>query len=65
MSVPGTFAYKQSGKKDIIAAISNKSGGNIITPSNKTCVYNITTQRGLLAGNWHGSLNIKLTLTKE
>lgn len=65
VSVPKTFNYTQSGKTNVTAAIINKSGNNIITPSNKTCVYNITTPKGLSAGCWQGSFNIGLTLTKE
>ena len=52
-------------KADVTAAITAKSGNNIITPSNKVCVYNITTTNGLSAGCWQGSFNIGLTLTKE
>ena len=65
ITVPNSFLYKQSGKADVTVAISPKSGNNIITPSNKTCVYNITTKNGLSAGCWSGSFNIGLTLTKE
>ena len=57
--------YKQAGKADVTAAITVKSGNNIITPTNKVCVYNITTTNGLSAGCWQGSFNIGLTLTKE
>jgi hypothetical protein len=52
-------------KVDVTAATTSKSGNNIITPSNKVCVYNITAQNGLSAGCWNGSFNIGLTLTKE
>ena len=65
VTVPNSFLYKQAGKADITAAITAKSGNNIITPSNKVCVYNITTTNGLSAGCWQGSFNIGLTLTKE
>ena len=65
ITVPDSFLYKQTGKADITAAITAKSGNNIITPSNKVCVYNITTTNGLSAGCWSGSFNIGLTLTKE
>lgn len=51
-------------KANVTAAITAKSGNNIITPSNKVCVYNIATNR-LSAGCWSGSFNIGLTLTKE
>ena len=52
-------------KVDVTAATTSKSGNNIITPSNKVCVYNITAQNGLSAGCWSGSFSIGLTLTKE
>ena len=65
ISVPNSFLYKQSGKADITAAITAKSGNNVITPSNKVCIYDITTKSGLTAGCWSGSFNIGLTLTKE
>ena len=65
ISVPKTFNYTQSGKTNVTAAIINKSGNNIITPTNKVCVYNIITPKGLSAGCWQGSFNVKLTLTKE
>lgn len=52
-------------KADVTAATTSKSGNNIITPSNKVCVYNITAQNGLSAGCWSGSFSIGLTLTKE
>lgn len=65
VSVSKTFTYTQSGKTSVTATINNKSGGNIITPSNKICVYNITTPNGLSAGCWQGNFNIGLTLTKE
>ena len=65
ISVPSSFLYKQAGKADVTTAITAKSGNNIITPSNKVCVYNITTKNGLSAGCWSGSFNIGLTLTKE
>ena len=65
VTVPNNFLYKQTGKADVIAAITAKSGNNSITPSNKVCVYNITTKNGLTAGCWQGSFNIGLTLTKE
>ena len=65
ITVPNSFPYKQAGKSDVTATISAKSGNNIITPSNKVCVYNITTKSGLTAGCWSGSFNIGLTLTKE
>ena len=63
--VPNSFLYKQAGKADVTATITAKSGNNIITPTNKVCVYNITTKNGLSAGCWSGSFNIGLTLTKE
>ena len=65
ITVPNSFLYKQTGKADITAAITSKSGNNIITPTNKVCVYDITTKNGLSAGCWQGSFNIGLTLTKE
>lgn len=65
VSVPNNFPYKQAGKADITATITAKSGNNTITPTNKVCVYNITTKNGLTAGCWQGSFNIGLTLTKE
>ena len=65
ITVPNSFPYKQTGKVDVTATITSKSGNNIITPSNKVCVYNITTTNGLSAGCWQGSFNIGLTLTKE
>lgn len=65
VAVPNSFLYKQTGKADVTAAITVKSGNNIITPTNKVCVYNITTKNGLSAGCWSGSFNIGLTLTKE
>ena len=65
ITVPDSFPYKQADKADVTAAITSKSGNNIITPSNKVCVYNITTTNGLSAGCWQGSFNIGLTLTKE
>ena len=65
VTVPDSFPYKQAGKADVTALITAKSGNNIITPSNKVCVYNITTTNGLSAGCWQGSFNIGLTLTKE
>ena len=65
VSVPKTFNYTQSGKTNVTATISNKSGNNIITPTNKFCVYNVTTPKGLSAGCWQGIFNIGLTLTKE
>ena len=65
ISVPNSFLYKQTGKADATAAITSKSGNNIITSSNKVCVYSITTTNGLSAGCWQGSFNIGLTLTKE
>lgn len=65
ISVPNSFLYKQSGKPDVTAAITAKSGNNTITPTNKVCVYDITTKSGLSAGCWSGSFNIGLTLTKE
>ena len=65
VTVPNSFLYKQTGKADVTAAITAKSGNNIITPSNRVCVYNITTKSGLSAGCWSGSFNIGLTLTKE
>lgn len=65
ITVPNSFPYKQTGKVDVTATITSKSGNNIITPTNKVCVYNITTINGLSAGCWQGSFNIGLTLTKE
>lgn len=65
VTVPNSFSYKQAGKADVTAVITAKSGNNVITPSNKVCVYNITTTNGLSAGCWQGSFNIGLTLTKE
>ena len=65
ISVPNSFLYKQNGKADVTAVITSKSGNNIITPSNKVCVYSITTKNGLTAGCWQGNFNIGLTLTKE
>ena len=65
VTVPNSFPYKQTGKADVTATITSKSGNNIITPSNKVCVYDITTKNGLSAGCWSGSFNIGLTLTKE
>ena len=65
ITVPNSFLYKQIGKADVAATITAKSGNNIITPTNKICVYNITTINGLSAGNWNGNFNIGLTLTKE
>lgn len=65
ISVPNSFLYEQTGKADVTAAITSKSGNNTITPTNKVCVYNITTKNGLTAGCWQGSFNIGLTLTKE
>lgn len=64
ITVPDSFPYKQAGKADVTATITTKSGNNIITPSNKVCVYDITTN-GLSAGCWSGNFNIGLTLTKE
>lgn len=65
ITVPNSFLYKQAGKADVTAAITSKSGNNIITPTNKVCVYNITTKSGLSAGCWQGNFNIGLTLTKK
>ena len=65
VAVPNSFPYKQTGKADVTATITAKSGNNTITPTNKVCVYNITTRNGLSAGYWSGSFNIGLTLTKE
>lgn len=65
ITVPDNFLYKQEGKADVTALITSKSGNNIITSTNKVCVYDITTKRGLSAGCWNGSFNIGLTLTKE
>lgn len=64
ISVPNSFLYKQTGKADITATITSKSGNNTITPTNKVCIYDITAN-GLSAGCWQGSFNIGLTLTKE
>lgn len=65
ITVPNSFLYKQTGKADVTATITSKSGNNTITPTNKVCVYDITTTNGLSAGCWQGSFNIGLTLTKE
>ena len=65
ITVPNSFLYKQTGKSDVTATITAKSGNNTITPTNKVCVYNITTKNGLSAECWQGSFNIGLTLTKE
>ena len=65
INVPASFNYKQAGKADVTAAITAKSGNNTITPTNKVCVYDITTKNGLSAGCWQGSFNIGLTLAKE
>lgn len=65
ITVPDSFSYKQEGKTDVTATITSKSGNNTITPTNKVCVYNITTKNGLTAGCWSGNFNIGLTLTKE
>ena len=65
VAVPSSFPYKQTGKADVTASITSKSGNNTITPTNKVCVYNIATKSGLSAGCWSGSFNIELTLTKE
>lgn len=65
INVPASFNYKQAGKTDVTAAITAKSGSNTITPTNKVCVYDITTKSGLTAGCWQGNFNIGLTLTKE
>ena len=65
VSVPSSFVYKQTGKADVTATITSKSGSGVITAANKVCVYNITTKNGLSAGCWQGSFNIGLTLTKE
>ena len=65
VSVPSSFIYKQTGKADVTATITSKSGSGVITPANKVCVYYITTKSGLSAGCWQGSFNIGLTLTKE
>ena len=65
VAVPSSFPYKQTGKADVTASITSKSGNNTITPTNKVCVYNIATKSGLSAGCWSGSFNIGLTLTKE
>ena len=64
VTVPSSFPYKQTGKADVTAAITAKSGNNTITPTNKVCIYNITA-KGLSAGCWQGNFNIGLTLTKE
>ena len=64
VTVPSSFPYKQTGKADVTAAITAKSGNNTITPTNKVCIYDITAN-GLSAGCWQGSFNIGLTLTKE
>ena len=65
VTVPNSFLYKQAGKADVTAIITAKSGNNTITPTNKVCVYNITTKNGLTAGCWQGSFSIGLTLIKE
>ena len=65
ITVPNNFLYKQTGKSDVTATITAKSGNNTITPTNKVCVYDITTKNRLSAGCWQGSFNIGLTLTKE
>lgn len=65
LTVPNSFPYKQADKSDVTATITAKSGDNTITPTNKVCIYNITTKSGLSAGCWSGSFNIGLTLTKE
>lgn len=65
ITVPNSFPYKQAGKTDVTATITAKSGNNIITPTNRVCVYNIAVKSGLSAGCWQGSFNIGLTLTKE
>ena len=65
VAVPNSFLYKQTGKADVTAVITVKSGNNIITPSNRVCVYNIATKSGLSAGCWSGNFNIGPTLTKE
>lgn len=65
ITVPESVPYKQAGKTDVTAAITAKSGNNTITPTNKVCVYDITTKSGLTAGCWQGNFNIGLTLTKE
>ena len=65
ITVPDSFSYKQEGKTDVTATITSKSGNNTITPTNKVCVYDITTKNGLTAGCWSGSFDIGLTLTKE
>lgn len=65
VTVPDSFLYKQTGKTDVTATITSKSGNNVITPANKVCVYDITTKNGLTAGCWSGSFNIGFTLTKE
>ena len=65
VAVPNSFLYKQTGKADVTASITSKSGNNAITPTNKVCIYNIITKSGLTAGCWNGNFNIGLTLTKE
>lgn len=65
ITVPNSFLYKQTGKADVAATITARSGNNIITPTNKVCTYDITTKNGLTAGSWNGNFNIGLTLTKE
>lgn len=65
ITVPDNFLYKQEGKADVTALITSKSGNNIITSTNKVCVYDITTKSRLSAGCWQGNFNIGLTLTKE
>lgn len=65
VTVPNSFLYKQTGKTDVTASITAKSGNNTIAPTNKVCVYDITTKNGLSAGCWQGNFNIRLTLTKE
>lgn len=47
VTVPNSFPYKQTGKADVTATITAKSGNNIITPYNKVCVYNVTAKNGL------------------
>lgn len=64
ITVLNNFLYKQADKADVTATITSKSGNNIITPTNKVCIYDITAN-GLSAGCWQGSFNIGLTLTKE
>ena len=63
ISVPESFAYKQSGKSDIAAKIKFSKGDNKIDPMNKMCTYEIKTD-GLTAGCWNGIFNIGLKLTK-